>query len=176
MSDFVIAFTGHRPAKFGGARWVVTDRLKRRLRALRGDYQEPRRRILCVSGMAVGFDQWAAQACVDLGIPFDACVPFAGQESRWPHSDREVYRRLLAKARAIETVSKRAPTRGTSIAAVAKMMQDRNERMVDRADLVLAAWNGTVGGTANCLAYAREKNKAVENLWPGAAPPEESGI
>lgn len=42
-------------------------------------------------------------------------------------------------------------------------MQKRNMYMVDRADLVLAIWNGEEkGGTWNTIRYARKKEKALQ--------------
>jgi hypothetical protein len=55
----------------------------------------------------------------------------------------------------------------------ASKMQIRNERMVDLAltngpgpanALVLAMWDGTSGGTKNCLSYAHNRIEAV-NAW-----------
>lgn len=41
-------------------------------------------------------------------------------------------------------------------------MDKRNRYMVDRADLVLAVWNGTKhGGTWNTIQYARKKGKTI---------------
>ena len=33
--------------------------------------------------------------------------------------------------------------------------------MVDRSDFVLAFWNGTKGGTGNCVEYAKKQGKPV---------------
>jgi uncharacterized phage-like protein YoqJ len=37
----------------------------------------------------------------------------------------------------------------------------RNHFMVDDSDIVVALWNGSDGGTANCVDYAREKHKEI---------------
>jgi uncharacterized phage-like protein YoqJ len=46
-------------------------------------------------------------------------------------------------------------------------MQIRNEWMVDNAHIVLALWDGSSGGTGNCIKYANRKsvNKPIINLW-----------
>ena len=44
-------------------------------------------------------------------------------------------------------------------------MQERNKWMVDHCDEVLALWNGTSGGTSNCVAYANKIGKPINNLW-----------
>lgn len=47
-------------------------------------------------------------------------------------------------------------------------MQRRNEWMVDHCTEVVALWDGTPGGTANCLRYANQPaiERPVVNLWP----------
>lgn len=48
---------------------------------------------------------------------------------------------------------------------VNRLMQLRNEWMVDRATKMVALHDGSWGGTFNCLAYARKKGVPVDNLW-----------
>ena len=38
-------------------------------------------------------------------------------------------------------------------------LQKRNEWMVDHCDILIAVWDGTSGGTANCVNYAQSVNK-----------------
>lgn len=38
--------------------------------------------------------------------------------------------------------------------------------MVDDADRILALWDGSSGGTANCVGYANDIKKPITNLWP----------
>jgi uncharacterized phage-like protein YoqJ len=44
--------------------------------------------------------------------------------------------------------------------------QKRNEWMVDHADEVVAVWDGTSSGTANCVAYAKKVGKPVWRIHP----------
>jgi hypothetical protein len=37
--------------------------------------------------------------------------------------------------------------------------------MVDHADMVIALWDGTSGGTANCVNYAKAQHKQIVNVW-----------
>jgi uncharacterized phage-like protein YoqJ len=48
---------------------------------------------------------------------------------------------------------------------IAEAMQLRNIWMVDHADEVWAFWDGSKGGTANCVKYAERVNKPVRNLF-----------
>lgn len=149
----IIAGTGHRPNKLGGYGNDVFESLIQ-LATLALEKYEPAR---VISGMALGWDQALAQAAINLSVPFDAYVPFTGMDAKWPTSSQQYYLSLLCNAR--EVVECSPP--GYS----AYKMQVRNERMVDDCDLLLALWDGSTGGTANCLKYAVTQQRPVKNLW-----------
>ena len=106
----------------------------------------------------MGVDTLAARAAYLEGVPFYVAVPFKGQESRWPAEAQARYRVMLENAEGITVVSEG----GYSPAK----MQSRNEFMVDRAHLVLAWWDGSPGGTANCLRYALDRGVTAIQLHP----------
>jgi len=110
-----------------------------------------------VSGMALGWDLALAQAALYAEIPYIAAVPFRGQESQWPESSQKYYRAVLSMAESIEYISPGEYS--------AWKMQSRNKWMVDHSDTVLALWNGTPGGTANCIKYAEETKIHIINAW-----------
>lgn len=155
MNKVSLAFTGHRPNKLGGYSPAAQAKLVR----IAKEFLLPRKEIIkdCYSGMALGWDQAAALACMDLGIPFIAAVPFEGQETAWPASSQAEFRRILnAAAKVVEVCEP---------GYAAWKMQKRNEYMVDQSRLLVALWDGTSGGTANCVGYARKQNRLVVNLW-----------
>ncbi len=47
-------------------------------------------------------------------------------------------------------------------------MDKRNKWMVDNCDLLIAVWNGTSGGTANCVNYAKSINKQIIIINPNS--------
>lgn len=145
--------TGHRPDKLGGYGPAQVAKVNRFARW----YLEQHRPDHFVSGMAQGWDMACAAACATLGIPWTAAVPFPGQESKWPAASQEVYRRMLGMASEMVYVGK-----VYSPAA----MQDRNEYMVRRADGIVALWDGSPGGTGNCVRSATRAAVPVLNLWP----------
>lgn len=151
--SYVLAGTGHRFDKLGG----YSSETHTRLIFLARWSIEKYHPTLIISGMAPGWDQALATAAVELGIPFTAAVPFIGQENRWPRLSIEKYRALLAKARNVVIVSEGG--------YAAWKMQRRNEWMANNADAMLALWNGSDGGTANCLRYARDAGKPVHHVW-----------
>jgi len=152
----VIAFTGHRPNKIGGYKLPnptylhICRQLDQTLRELKPTE--------CISGMALGVDQIAASVCIKLGIDFTAAIPFLGQENAWPDASRAIYRKLLAKSAKQVVVSEGGYS--------AHKMQVRNEWMVNHCDLLLAVWDGTAGGTGNCVSYAEKIGKPVRIIHP----------
>ncbi len=114
-----------------------------------------------ISGMALGVDQWAANIAIKLNIPYIAAVPFAGQESKWPIKSQKIYNSLIAKASEIHIVCDGEYS--------GWKLQKRNEWMVDNSDEVIAVWDGTKGGTANCVDYITIKNKKYHRIDPRKA-------
>lgn len=152
----VIAVTGHRPDKLGGydfsnsKRIWVRDQLRYKLLELKPE--------LCISGMALGVDQDFAYVCIEMAIPFIAAIPFLGQEGAWPKESQEFYKELLKHA------SKQVIVSEGGYAAF--KMQKRNKWMVDNCDKLIAVWDGTEGGTGNCVKYAKSVNKDIIHIDP----------
>ena len=152
----IVSFTGHRPDKLGGYKLpnptysFVCQRIEETLRDLRP--------TKVVSGMALGVDQWAAHIAHKLGIPFIAAVPFEGQDRVWPAASRAIYKKLIELASEVVIVT----PGGYSSAK----MQARNEWMVNYCDKLIAIWDGTSGGTGNCVKYAQSLNKEIIFIDP----------
>lgn len=140
----IAAITGHRPPKLGGYRIPnpifnsVMEGLDKKFMELSPD--------LVITGMAVGVDQWAAELCIFNGIPFVAAIPCEAHESKWPVYAQAKYYELLAQAFQVVLVNS-----GTY---EPWKMQTRNEWMIDNCNYVVAVFDGTPGGTANCISYA----------------------
>lgn len=149
----IVCGTGHRPDKLGGYDEENFERLvnflKKRLDITRPDK--------IISGMALGFDMALATASIELDIPLIAAIPFVGQELRWNWRYQQRYNIILENV-----VEKHIICEGDYDPY---MFQLRNEWMVDNSDIVLALWNGSNGGTANCVKYAIMQNKPVINLY-----------
>lgn len=149
----IVAVTGHRPQKLGGFSEEVFQDLVR----LAKHCFERLKPLEVITGMALGWDQAVAQACHDLKIPFRAYIPFMGQESQWPQQSQERYWKLL-EGPVLNMICEPG--------YAAWKMQKRNEAMVDDCHQLLALWDGTTGGTFNCVAYARKQlHVVVLNCW-----------
>lgn len=156
----IIAGTGHRPEKLGG----YSDQVFKRLHAVAIRWledQEARSEGVVeyvIMGMALGWDQALGCAAFDLRIPYDAYVPFKGQETRWPIASQQRYKFLLSKAREVKYICEGG--------YAGWKMQKRNVAMVDACTDVLALWDGSLtGGTFNCITYAHTQGKPVINVW-----------
>lgn len=152
----MLAVTGHRPDKLGGYTADADVQLRAFARQVLPPLLAATSNTHVISGMALGWDQAVAQACVDLNVPFIAAVPFPEQDSRWPDASRLHWAALCAQASEVVTVCTHYS--GANL-------QRRNEWMVDHGTAVGALWNGTSGGTANCVRYAQRKAVPVHSLW-----------
>lgn len=150
----ILAGTGHRPERTGGYDKIARRELEDFASLMLKLYRPTR----VISGMALGWDQALAVAAYRAGIPFDAYVPFDGQEGRWPSHAQARYHRIISAAENVKVVS------GGGFSSQA--MQARNEAMVDNATAILALWDGVKsGGTWNCMLYARNKGVRVCYAW-----------
>lgn len=149
----IIAGTGHRPDKLGG----YSEEAEAHVYGVTCRFLMTYQPDEVVSGMALGWDQQLARAATVLGIPLIAAVPFKGQESQWPASSQERYNQLLAYAKEVVIVCPGSYD--------PHKMQVRNMWMMNRCTSVLALWNGSPGGTANCIKYAKQIKRPIINLW-----------
>lgn len=153
----IVAGTGHRPDKLGGYEpcamhaWVKVQ-IHAQLEQLQPLY--------IISGMALGFDQFLAEVAIERKIPFVAAVPFKGQQRAWHPPQQEIYRTLLARAVEIVIVSEGGYSN--------EKMQIRNMWMVDHCNILLACFNGSPGGTANCVNYANRMRREIARIDPRA--------
>lgn len=148
----IVAATGHRPNKLGG----YGPRAELRVEEFATVWISEMRPRWMVLGMALGWDTACALACITLGVPFIAAIPFRGQEQRWPDAAQLRYHRLLNAAAEIRVVSPRATIEAMSL---------RNRWMVDNCEHLVALWNGSPGGTKNCVQYAEVVDRPYSNPW-----------
>lgn len=155
-------FTGHRPGKLPW-RYDETDRrclsLKRRIAdAVDAAYEEGYRHFLC--GMALGCDLYFCEAVLALrearpDVTVEAAIPCPTQADAWAPDQRARYERLV-KACDFETL--------VSARYTPYCMQRRDRYMVDHASLLIAAFDGTPGGTQYTMQYAMSRGAAIVDL------------
>lgn len=155
-------FTGHRPAKLPWGYREEDPRcadLKRRI----GDvvntvYEGGYRHFLC--GMAQGCDLYFCQAVLQLRarhpeVTLEAAIPCPSQADAWPALQRHQYAQLVEACDYRTVVSPQYS---------AGCMHRRDRYMVDRASLLIAAFDGTPGGTRYTVQYAMERGVSIVDL------------
>lgn len=154
----ILSVTGHRPHLLGG--YHVQPALEHlALVTLAG--MRPR---IVRTGMALGWDQAIAAACIALDIPFVAVVPgFAtgqSQSAMWPIASQRRYNDLIAEAHNVEQCP--FPGRG-------REFRMRDQALVDACDELLALWNGDPRtGTGITVGMCRKPIRNVWEAWHGA--------
>ena len=158
------AFTGYRPAKMP---WGADEKDARcaefrfRLRESL-EYLIGRGYADFLSGGALGFDQMAAEIVLSLREKYPwvrliMVIPFAGQADKWSEEQRRRWLSIIEASDKVVYVS-HSYDKGVFFR--------RNHYLVEHADLLLAAFDGRPGGTANTVAYARQHGVRVARLAP----------
>jgi len=116
-----------------------------------------------VSSLAVGSDQLFANYVLEGGGRLIVVVPSARYETTFNSPEElRAYLYLLSRATEVEQLTFPEPSEAAFMAA--------GRRVVDNSDWLLAIWDGEksrgLGGTADIVAYAEERGKPVEVLWP----------
>lgn len=151
-----VSCTGHRPDKLGS--YKVPNPIYNYVKSELGRILLELKPSKAISGMALGADQYFAEVCIELGIPFVAAVPFVGQERIWPQSSKDHYNELLKQSCEVVVVSEGGYS--------AQKMQIRNCWMTDHCNKLIGIFDSTPGGTANCLSYAEKIGREVIIIDP----------
>ncbi len=181
-----ISFTAHRPDKIGGYQehhpkviQIKQDLQKIIRHSWELDYQK------YIVGMALGGDTYALQALLMLKyhhptLHITAAIPWPGQPLAWNEAAQACWKNLLQQVDAIYLVSTAqylsldellaltyaAEKSPLSFGEVVYWLDQRNHWMVDESDCVVGLWNGSTGGTYNCLKYAKKKHKKIVHYHP----------
>ena len=142
MTTIKIAFTGHRHLS---SAQVISN-----LNKLHQEYPD----AIWITGGAVGLDTEAALYAMRHSIRLWLILPFPPHvmSKYWKDYQTLALRDTWAYA---EKTSVLAPAYEVSV------YQRRNERMVDLSDMVAAFFDGSRGGTANCVKYVRSIDKQI---------------
>ena len=162
MREYTCCFTGHRPAAFlfgSDETHPHCLELKARLTiaietAIKDGYQ------CFYSGMAEGFDTYAAEAVLALKITnpeiqLIAALPCREQTKKWTPASAQRHKRILTLVDEVVLVSE-SYTRFC--------MQKRNEYMVDRSSRCIACCLQLKGGTYNTLKYAVDEGVTIVSV------------
>lgn len=121
-------------------------------------------KIILISGMALGVDMVWAKVALRLKkqrpgkFYLECAIPCRNHGSNWTKETNRMYQEVLKEADQVTMVSDEEYK--------PYLMQKRNEYMVDAAAEIFAVWDGSKGGTGNCVQYAVKNNKPVYCLDP----------
>ena len=155
-------FTGHRPAKLPWRYHEADPRcaaLKRRMAdAVDFAYEQGYRHFIC--GMALGCDLYFCECALALRerhpeVTVEAAIPCPTQAERWPAAQRARYEALVERCD-LETM--------VSAQYTPSCMQRRDRYMVDHASLLIAAFDGSPGGTRYTMEYALRRGLTIVDL------------
>lgn len=164
--SFHVSLTGHRPEKLNGYHLDTPfyDRLRSTLQKTILEGLRRHGALTLHSGLALGADTvwsqailWAREQFPDQ-IRFVAEVPFPAQAERWPaRGDREFWQHQIDTADQVNYYAERHSVRA---------MQLRNEGMIRAANLLLAVYDGTSGGTGHAVRFAQQTGVRVFSWHP----------
>jgi uncharacterized phage-like protein YoqJ len=142
-NQFKVAFMGHRHLKFID--------VEQSLIKLHSDFPG----AMWITGGAYGLDSLAARFALDHSISLWLVLPFPVKIlcAKWPSGDaRDLLFRSVKNCAKLSVVS--------PVFSMASY-QCRNEFMADAADVLAAFFDGSQGGTANCVRYAQRVGKKI---------------
>lgn len=152
-----IAITGHRPENIANWQFVETQ-----LKHAFTDFQPE----VVIQGMAAGVDLVAAKIAYQNKFPFWCAKPWKNHKGRmggtrgYTPSWELFYEQALKHAERVIDVTDYEDYPGGFV------YQVRNEWMVDHADMLVAVWDGTPGGTTNCVKYAVKQGLPIWRIDP----------
>lgn len=170
-------FTGHRPNKLAGgydyysAPNIV---LGKQIRSAVLDLITNHNTKHFICGGAIGVDQMAFMVLQKLKLTYpditvELAVPFKQQYIKWSTASQNTHHKHVQLADTVTYVDLLSeytlPQHQPDIYHIAKMQQ-RNQYMVDNSQYVIAVWDGTAGGTKNCIDYARANDKSIIRITP----------
>jgi uncharacterized phage-like protein YoqJ len=116
--------------------------------------------VTWICGGAIGVDSFAAKYAMTHGIKYILILPFPPKvmSKYWNDVQRNTLKETMAKAISVTVLSQ--------VYDVA-YYQKRNISMVDAAQVLIAFFDGSSGGTANCVKYAQSKKGYKIAVYPG---------
>jgi len=153
----IVAGTGHRP-KYCPCGYAERHPWLQVLRSMLYDELMESSFHTVITGMAIGFDTWLAEAALQANLSVHAYIPFRGQGEKWPSKSRRIYNEILEASAEVHYISE-------EYSPDAFLKRDR--AMIDAADHVFALLNPAVesGGTFYTVNYAQGVGKPVTNFW-----------
>lgn len=153
-----IAITGHRPNKLANDYTLTSPliaKIKKQILLILKEHKPD----TLISGMALGIDTLFARIAIEQKIPLIAAIPCGNQSQFWGDKAKDEYKSILKHRLTTAKYVSQLPFTNWC-------MQARNQWMVDNSDILIAVWDGTPGGTANCVKYAQKVKRTIILIDP----------
>lgn len=156
-------FTGHRPNKLNGYEAEDNKKLLWKIHNVCVDLIENKKVDTFINGLALGVDLWSAKIVVKLKekyphIKLISAIPCRNHADKWGKKAKNLWQEVCDKSDEVVLV--------TDEEYKPYLMQVRNEYMVKNSDYVIGVWDGTKGGTRNCINFAEKQNKEIIRIIP----------
>ena len=183
-----VGFTGHRPNKLWGYDYEHPSYIALKEKIKKFLIEERVEEVYV--GMAIGLDIIAALAAIEVrelghSVKVVACIPCANQECKWSWKDQKLYWEVLRKCDTILGTTDNGievqlvtmfidecanelytlEPREYTVEYKPWLMQARNKIIVNHCDTLIALWDGTKGGTYNCIDYAMKTGRVNIIRW-----------
>ncbi len=149
-----VGITGHQDLGPPDAVWWVSEALSETIEG----YEV----IEGLTSLAVGADQLFAEILNSKGILYSVVIPCADYEQTFDEEYLVRYKQLLSQSARSLQLDYGEPSEEAFFEA--------GKRVVELSDVVIAVWNGQpargVGGTADVVEYAAQRQKKVVHINP----------
>lgn len=155
-------YTGHRPSKLKGYEPIQNKELLWEIQRQTVSLIEDFGVTTFINGLALGVDLWSAKIVIKLKekyphIKLISAIPCKNNPKKWNKQSQDLWQEVVDKSDEVVLV--------TDEEYKPYLMQIRNQWMVDRSDYVICVWDGSKGGTGNCINYAQKQNKQIIRIW-----------
>ena len=157
-----LVVAGHRPPELGGYRPnPVADRVRARLAEVLAAKRQVHPDLVVLTGMGLGTEQLAAEAALEVEVPYVAVLAFPGQDAVWPAAARERFAALVDKAHAQVLLRDRTPTGKQAVSAA---LARRDAWLARHAEEALVVWDGDDAPVGRIVRSLRD-HVGEEDVW-----------
>lgn len=163
-----IAITGHKPDTFLISHYSLDTVIRIANNTVCIFDREFKNDLVFNIGGIIGADQYVGMGCIEHGVKFKLYLPShpTYHSKYWNTEQRSELNRQLGYASGIEIIEP-----NTKLEYDIKIHQERNIRMVDDANFVVAFWVGRkYGDTFDTMEYALSQSKFVFNALDNNRP------
>jgi len=165
-----VAVTGHRPPELGGYDDnPVAARVRQKLAEVVAAKRQLHPDLVVVTGLGLGAELLAAEAALDVDVPFVAVLPYPDPDGVWPAAARQRFRHVVDQAAATIVVQQKQPATKQLAGAA---LRRRDQWIARHAHEAIVVWDGddpVIGRTVRAL----QDTLGEDEVWviPPPTPP-----